>query len=58
MAKVRSGQTMSCMRTGGVGVMLVQLARIAGVRVIGTRLPLQVRHRAWMGAEPARLPLR
>jgi 2-desacetyl-2-hydroxyethyl bacteriochlorophyllide A dehydrogenase len=52
-AKVRSGQTIVVHgATGGVGVMLVQLARVAGVRVIGTASPSKFDRVRAMGAEP------
>jgi NADPH:quinone reductase-like Zn-dependent oxidoreductase len=53
MAKVRSGQTIVVHgATGGVGVLLVQLARIAGVRVIGTASPTKFDAVRALGAEP------
>ena len=53
MAKVRSEQTIVVHgATGGVGVLLVQLARIAGVRVIGTASPAKFDVVRALDAEP------
>jgi 2-desacetyl-2-hydroxyethyl bacteriochlorophyllide A dehydrogenase len=53
MAKVRSGQTIVVHgATGGVGVLLVQLARITGARVIGTASPTKHDVVRALGAEP------
>lgn len=53
VAKVRPGQTIVVHgATGGVGVLLVQLAHIAGVRVIGTASPAKHDVARALGAEP------
>lgn len=53
LAKVRAGQIILVHgATGGVGVLLVQLARLAGVRVIGTASPAKHNGLRALGAEP------
>ncbi|MCX6046308.1 MAG: medium chain dehydrogenase/reductase family protein, partial [Chloroflexi bacterium] len=53
LAKVRAGQTILVHgATGGVGVLLVQLARLAGARVIGTASPAKHDKVRALGAEP------
>ena len=52
-AKVRRGQTIVVLgAAGGVGTVLVQLARHAGIRVIGTAGPKQQERLRALGAEP------
>jgi NADPH:quinone reductase-like Zn-dependent oxidoreductase len=52
-AKVRAGQTVLVLgASGGVGSILVQLARQAGVRVIGTASPRHHEALRALGAEP------
>ena len=52
-ARVRSGQTVLVHgATGGVGVLLVQLARLAGARVIGTASAAKQDALRALGAEP------
>ena len=52
-AKVRAGQTVLVLgASGGVGTILVQLARLAGVRVIGTASPRHHEALRALGAEP------
>jgi len=53
LARVRAGQTVLVHgATGGVGVLLVQLARLAGARVIGTASPAKHDVVRALGAEP------
>jgi len=53
LARVRAGQTILVHgATGGVGVLLVQLARLAGARVIGTASPAKHDVVRALGAEP------
>ena len=53
LARVRAGQTVLVHgATGGVGVLLVQLARLAGARVIGTASPAKHDVLRALGAEP------
>lgn len=53
LAQVRAGQTILVHgATGGVGVLLVQLARLAGARVIGTASPAKHDVVRALGAEP------
>ncbi|MEV6632729.1 medium chain dehydrogenase/reductase family protein [Actinoplanes sp. NPDC051470] len=52
-AKVEAGQTILVLgASGGVGSILVQLARLAGVRVIGTASPRHHEALRALGAEP------
>ncbi len=52
-AKVRRGQTIVVLgAAGGVGTVLVQLARHAGIRVLGTAGPKQQDRLRELGAEP------
>jgi NADPH2:quinone reductase len=52
-AKVRAGQTVLVLgASGGVGTILVQLARLAGARVIGTASPRHHDALRALGAEP------
>jgi len=52
-AKVRRGQTIVVLgAAGGVGTVLVQLARHAGIRVLGTAGPAQQERLRALGAEP------
>ena len=52
-AEVQRGETIVVSApTGGVGSMLVQLARHAGIRVIGTAGPAQQEHLRALGATP------
>lgn len=52
-AKVRAGQTVLVLgASGGVGTILVQLARLAGARVIGTAGPRHHEALRELGAEP------
>ncbi len=53
LARVRAGQTVLVHgASGGVGVLLVQLARLAGARVIGTASPAKHDAVRALGAEP------
>ncbi len=53
LARVRAGQTILVHgASGGVGVLLVQLARLAGARVIGTASPAKHDAVRALGAEP------
>jgi len=53
LARVRAGQTVLVHgATGGVGVLLVQLARLAGARVLGTASPAKQDAVRALGAEP------
>ncbi len=53
VARVRAGQTVLVHgASGGVGVLLVQLARLAGARVIGTASPAKHDAVRALGAEP------
>jgi len=53
LARVRAGQTVLVHgATGGVGVLLVQLARLAGARVLGTASPAKHDVVRALGAEP------
>jgi NADPH:quinone reductase-like Zn-dependent oxidoreductase len=52
-ARVRAGQTIVVLgAAGGVGSTLVQIARHAGIRVIGTAGPAQLNRVRELGAEP------